>query len=329
MRKILLFFLGTAIVGFVIVAFSQNYIGNYLIVTQTRENLPERIPVKPENKNADQDLITPNLQKMNDVRFSLVKEYDSRESWNNTAFDIRSSPQENGMEILLTEERKTLSYYKKGVEKKIHFSEAIPSGLNTAFFSPNEVFFILYETGESYTDVLYFYSNKGDLIKKIKLNIYPVVKFSSDGDFVAVYNAFGSSFYIYNYKAELVYSSKNYQDLTRVENSPLGLVDVLPGGESFLLYADKLYLFSITTGEEIWHVDSANPFNSLILKEENSAVLDGTIWNGKEVVRNLQLLSLQDGTLLDQIENVDLAVFNSQNKILLIKDEKYFEYGVQ
>jgi hypothetical protein len=73
----------------------------------------------------------------------------------------------------------------------------VPPNLNSVIFSPLGDYFVAFEETEVQSDYLHFYDPSGVLLAKHRINVYPVVRYSSNGEYVTVYDSFGREVFVF------------------------------------------------------------------------------------------------------------------------------------
>jgi hypothetical protein len=249
--------------------------------------------------------------------FSLVREFQSKEQFLKNRKLIR--------DIKLSVDKKSFSYLYDNDERRIQLQEPFEEEITAINISLKGNVFSAYSEEETQTQNIYLYSLQGNLIKKLELNTYPLVKYSSNGKFLSISNQLGNSFAFYNTKGDEIASYNNYQKLIKSKQAPLHLVDIAPDKKSFLIFSDKIYLFSNETGKLIWEKESPFVLQSLFL--DSAIVIICNVLNSR--LRNLKLISRRDGSLISEIKDISKISINEKSNIIFSKNKKYFEYEIK
>jgi hypothetical protein len=139
-------------------------------------------------------------------------------------------------------------------------------------------------------------------------------------------NWFGKGFAFYTKKGELIASYPNYQELIiKSKHAPLQFVDVSPDKKVFLISSGKLYLFSFEDDQIIWERDFAHVSNSLFLQDIIVILCIDAI----NKTRSVKLISRKTGKVINEIKGIGNVSFSEENKILVSKNKKYYEYEIK
>ena len=199
---------------------------------------------------------------------------------------------------------------------------SIPSDLNSFILSPKGDYFVAFEEAEKATDYLYFFRSDGNLLSKHLVNIYPNVKYSTNGEYVIVFNSYGSDIFLFDKSGNLSFTC-DYTDLIKDKSKILYNVFFSENGNDLLINAgNDAHL--VTTKDRV-----------IKFKTSVGRVIDGDFRSDKEIVLktaserigliDLKILSKSNGLILDtmnQAKRIELTI----NGVVVFKNSGIVEY---
>ena len=202
----------------------------------------------------------------------------------------------------------------------------VPPNLNSILFSPLGDYFVAFEETEVQSDYLYFYDPHGVLLAKQRVDVYPVVRYSNDGEYVTVYDSFGSEVFIFNKFGKLLFNT-DYIELTKVHNEVLYGVFVSEDATLVILnVGEELYLCSVKSKQKIYSVTSGWILDASFYSNKGRVVMRTT--TNKNGINDLKVFSIPDGELLDQISQVTRVEFTPAGAVVF-KNNVIQEYLVK
>lgn len=200
----------------------------------------------------------------------------------------------------------------------------IADGLNSFFLSPTGNYFVAFEEREGPSDYLYFYTREGLVIERCRLNIYPSIRFTLDGKYVAAFDSFGKEIFILDSAGSLL-RVLNYQEVIGDKTSPLTNIVLSDDGERMLINADSFsYVFDIGTNKI-----SARLKTNLIVegafipKQDKVVLISSTHGSGK----TLSVVTLE-GEVVDTLNGIE-DVYSLGTRILVKRNSQYECYVVR
>ncbi len=261
-------------------------------------------------------------------RIKLLKTYSTEKAYYDANKDVKKASK---ISIDRTKnEIKFIDPITNKITQVLNKSELPP--INTVIESPDKRTFVAYEERESETPYLYFFSREGKLLNKINVNIYSNVKYTQNGQFVAVYNSFGNRFFIFTANGEEIVSG-NYIDLIQNKTSPIHSLLVSEDASHFIVAThSEMYLFR-RNKSLVWKTAWKGPdtfiLDTYFFSSQNYfALITTSKSNAANNYRlDLKLVSLQHGHVVDSIQDSPQIQFVGPN-ILLKKNNQFHEYKV-
>lgn len=193
---------------------------------------------------------------------------------------------------------------------------------NTIINSYNQKVFVLFNENEFETKEIHFGNSLGEIIKSQNISIYPKVRFSHNGKLIEIINQFGNEIYLFNVKGELIFKG-DYQKLIKNKNEILLNVRANANGDKFIIETNKS-IYLIVNNHLKWKTPINNVMDFLISDISNKVVLINKNKNSKFDIR---FLSLENGHLIDVLENLKSVSFRNEN-IIIEKNKSYYEYSI-
>jgi len=193
---------------------------------------------------------------------------------------------------------------------------------NTIINSYNQKAFVLFNEDEFETKEIHFGNSLGEIIKSQNIGIYPKVRFSHNGKLIEIINQFGNEIFLFNVKGELIFKG-DYQKLIKNKNEILLNVRANSNGDKFIIETNKS-IYLIENNHLKWKVPINNVMDFLINDTSNKVVLINKNKNSKF---NIRFLSLENGHLIDVLENLKSIVFRNEN-IIIEENKIYYEYSI-
>ena len=228
---------------------------------------------------------------------------------------------ETGEDSLWPQLQKSVVYNDKGEE-----IIQLPLEANQIVQSPNQQFFVAFNSSEGAGEYLYFYSQDGTLVNTQKLHMeVPCISYSWNGEFIAVSESNGH-FCIFTKTGEVVYDGSHIDFGLQ---GPLNAVFVSEDGKHILVDASKHLQLCPISGQCLWKKPSSEVYDAQFLSQKELVVLKSRVFmTGKAFTITIQVVSLTNGSLLDEIFGVsEVAVANG--KILIQKGGIYYEYEIR
>ena len=221
--------------------------------------------------------------------------------------------------------RKRLLYNGKG-----DVVAELPHEVNMIRFSPDQQNFIAFGEDEVPSEFMYFYSIDGTVLAKEKLKDSPLVKYTQQGEFLAVFDSFGRQFSIFSNTGKRIYEG-DYTALIHNVNPILYGVFPSEDGSSFLLNtSEKILLFSINN-TLLWESPSSLVIGCTFDHTRNRmrilSVCNACNVPDKKDIYQVEVRDRNSGELLDRIENVIQARFLPDITIIQ-KEGGYYEYTI-
>jgi len=217
---------------------------------------------------------------------------------------------------------KSIQIYNQGNLIQQINKSSIPPNLNSLILSPQGDYFVAFEEAENATDYLYFFRSDGVLLSKHLINIYPNVKYSTNGEYVIVFNNYGKNILLFDKNGNLSFTG-DYTDLIKDRSKILYNVFFSENGNDLLINAgNDAHL--VTTKDRV-----------IKFKTSVGRVIDGDFRSDKEIVLktaserigliDLKILSKSNGLILDtmdQAKRIELTI----NGVVVFKNSSIVEY---
>ncbi len=202
----------------------------------------------------------------------------------------------------------------------------IPSRLNSFFLSPRHDSFVAFEETEGASDNLYFFTAEGSLMATQRVNIYPVVSYSADGEFVVAFNSFGREVFVFRKNGILMFAG-DYVDLIKNNSKILYNVLVSESGAELLINAgEDVHLISTKTKLELFQTRTGRVLSGNFMTAKGKVVLQtGSEQNTK---CDLIILSKSDGGVVGKLPGLS-KVFFTKTGFVTFNNSKYQEYEVR
>lgn len=191
--------------------------------------------------------------------------------------------------------------------------------------APFSKFFIGYEQGETRTQYVYIFSTDGKVLNKIDANIYPVIKFSSNGAYAVISDMFGPKFIVVDQSGSIIYHCDDYKNLGIPKDEPLGYVDVSSGGDFVLVSSSGLRKIRINDKKTVWHA-LQNIDNSFIDSRNNRIYSTCNSYNPR--LTDIVIFDLNTGKQLDRLIGFEYAYF-LENKLFITHKNASYEYEIK